>query len=284
MPETPAIASRRPLPALPGAHRRPPAREAQVARLRPAMGTWVAVEATAATEVGAVAAVESAFAAIAVSERLFHPHRQGSDLQRINSAPLQTRVPIEASTRRLLQLSQAIFGLTGGTFDPCLPTRRGRLCDLRLSPADDPSTWALSLAPLALDLGGIAKGYAIDCAIDALRADGCSSGLVNAGGDLRVYGRCAEVLLRHADGRCTPVALTDEALAVSDLDAQRRPAEHQGYYCRIGSPRAVARFAAVVAAKAALADALTKCVLLAPGRCTACTLRVLEARLAAPVD
>jgi thiamine biosynthesis lipoprotein len=248
------------------------------------MGTWVAVEATAATEASAVASVESAFTAIAVAERLFHPHRPGSDLQRINAAPVRTRVPIEAPTRRLLQLSQTIYGLTGGTFDPCLPIQRGRLCHLRLSPADDQSSWALSLAPLALDLGGIAKGYAIDCAIDAMRAGGCSSGLVNAGGDLRVFGRCAEVLLRHADGCCTPVALTDEALAVSDLDAQRRPAEHQGYYCRIGSPRAVARFAAVVAAKAALADALTKCVLLAPGRCTACTLRVLEARLAAPVD
>ena len=284
MPETAAIASRTALPALPGAHRRSPVCKAQVVRLRPAMGTWVAVEAAAATEAGAVAAVESAFAAIAVAERLFHPHRQGSDLQRINSAPVQTRVPIEASTWRLLQLSQRIYGLTGGTFDPCLPAKRGRLCDLRLSPANDRSAWALSLAPLALDLGGIAKGYAIDCAIDALRAGGSSSGLVNAGGDLRVYGRCAGVLLRHADGRCTPVALTDEALAVSHLDAQRRPAEHQGYYCRIGSPRAPARFAAVVAVKAALADALTKCVLLAPGRCTACTLRVLGARLAAPVD
>jgi thiamine biosynthesis lipoprotein len=176
--------------------------------------------------------------------------------------------------------------MSSGAFDPCLPTQRGRLCDLILSAPDEHSTWALCRVPLALDLGGIAKGYAVDCAIDALHAAGCGSGLVNAGGDLRVYGRCAEILLRDAAGHCTPVALTDEALAVSDLDVEQRPGEHQGYYCRTGSLRATARFAAVVAAKAALADALTKCVLLGQEPGTACTLRLLGARLAtpAPVD
>jgi FAD:protein FMN transferase len=257
---------------------------ARVARLRPAMGTWVAVEATATTESAAMAAVESAFAAVAVAESLFHPGRPGSDLLRINSAPVLTRVPIQPSTWRLLRLSQVVYGLSAGTFDPCLPLRPGRLRDLELSAPPEESTWALCRVPLALDLGGIAKGYAIDCAMDALRAGGCSTGLVNAGGDLRVHGRSADVLLRHADGRCTPVALSDEALAVSDLDAQPRPAEHQGYYCRIGSRRGTARFAAVVAARAALADALTKCVLLAQERCTSRALRLLGARLAAPVD
>ena len=283
MPESLAAAPRPALPARYGL-RDGPHSEAHVARLRPAMGTWVAVEATAATEPAALAAVESAFAAIALAERLFHPSRQGSDLLRINSAPVQTRVPIQPSTWRLLRLSRAVYALSSGTFDPCLPIRPGRLCDLKLSSPHGESTWALCRVPLALDLGGIAKGYAIDCAIDALRAGGCSSGLVNAGGDLRVHGRGADVLLRHADGRCIPVALTDEALAVSDLDAGRRPAEHHGYYCRLGSPRAAARFAAVVASRAALADALTKCVLLAQERCSASTLRLLGARLAAPVD
>jgi thiamine biosynthesis lipoprotein len=248
------------------------------------MGTWVAVEATATTEAAALVAVESAFAAIVVAERLFHPYRPGSDLLHINSAPVQTRVPIQPSTWRVLKLSQVVYELSAGTFDPCLPMRPGRLCDLKLSARHEHPTWALCRVPLALDLGGIAKGYAIDCAIDALRAGGCSSGLVNAGGDLRVHGRSADLLLRHGDGRCTPVALTDEALAVSDLDAQRRPAEHRGYYCRIGTWRGASRFAAVVAARAAVADALTKCVLLAQERRTACTLRLLGARLAAPVD
>jgi FAD:protein FMN transferase len=283
VPECPAAAARPALLARCGL-RRGPDYVARVARLRPGMGTWVAIEATAATEPVALAAVESAFAAIAVAERLFHPYRPGSDLLRINSAPPHTRVPIQPSTWRVLKLSQVVYGLSGGTFDPCLPMRPGRLCDLELSAPREKSTWALCRVPLALDLGGIAKGYAVDSAIEALRAGGCSSGLVNAGGDLRVHGRSADVLLRHADGRCTPVTLSDEALAVSDLDAQRRPAEHQGYYCRLGSRCGARRFAAVVAARAALADALTKCVLLAQQRCTACSLSLLGARLAVPVD
>ena len=37
-----------------------------------------------------------------------------------------------------------------------------------------------------IDLGGIAKGYAIDCGVAALRAHGVATGIVNAGGDLGV--------------------------------------------------------------------------------------------------
>ena len=42
--------------------------------------------------------------------------------------------------------------------------------------------------PACLDLGGIAKGYAVDLAIAAMRHAGAADGLVNAGGDLRVFG------------------------------------------------------------------------------------------------
>jgi thiamine biosynthesis lipoprotein len=134
--------------------------------------------------------------------------------------------------------------------------------------------------PLALDLGGIAKGYAIDIAIEALRAAGCWTGLVNAGGDLRVYGRTEPVMLRYSDGTAAPVTLNDQALAVSDLDVAvaQRPAEHRGYYLRSGGPCPVRRYAAVVAASAAVADALTKCVLLAEERCARRSLRAFGAQ------
>jgi thiamine biosynthesis lipoprotein len=41
---------------------------------------------------------------------------------------------------------------------------------------------------MEVDLGGIAKGYAIDAAAEALQAAGASSGLVDIGGDLRLFG------------------------------------------------------------------------------------------------
>jgi FAD:protein FMN transferase len=255
-------------------------REARVQRLRPAMGTWVAIEATAGTDEVAAAAIEAAYLRIADVGQRLHPRRQGSELERIHSAPPQTAVAIEATTWELLQLAQSVHELSDGIFDPCLPSHPGRLSDLTLSEPGAGSHWALCRVPLALDLGGIAKGYAIDRAIEALRAAGCVSGGVNAGGDLRVYGGSAKVLFRRADGSCVPLTLEDEALAVSDLDAEvgRRPPEHQGYYRRSGEFRPVRRYAAVVAARAVIADALTKCVLLAEKRCTARALRALGAR------
>jgi FAD:protein FMN transferase len=255
------------------------AQPARVQRLRPALGTWVTIEATAATDREALEGLEAAYLAISELGRLLHPGREGSDLVRIRDAALNTQVPVRVRTWELLRLARRVHGLSDGIFDPCVPGRPGRLSDLTLSPPGT-SPWVRSQAPLAIDLGGIAKGYAIDIGIEALRDAGCCSGLVNAGGDLRVYGRTEPVLLRHSDGTCGPVSLTDQALAVSDIDVDvaQRPAEHLGYYLRSGALRPIRRYAAVVAASAAVADALTKCVLFAEERCARRSLRAFGAR------
>jgi len=41
---------------------------------------------------------------------------------------------------------------------------------------------------VCLDLGGIAKGFAVDKAVEVLKSNGITSASVNAGGDLRVFG------------------------------------------------------------------------------------------------
>jgi thiamine biosynthesis lipoprotein len=183
----------------------------------------------------------------------------------------------------VLRLAQQIYALTDGVFDPCLPILPGRLGNLELSPGCSAgSPWALCHSPLALDLGGIAKGYAVDCAIEALLTAGCAAGLVNAGGDLRLFGAQREtILLRHPEGACEPLSLENTALAVSDADSRQRPAEHRGYYLRRIAGGAARRFAAVLAPTAAVADALTKCVLLDPGASTVRALRALGGREAA---
>ena len=233
-------------------------------RLRIALGTWVAIEAAAESEATAAGALEAAFAAVSEVERRMHPEREGSDIARINSAPLRVQTPIHASTWEVLRLAQRLNTLTGGVFDPCLPLRPGCLTDLELSdPCPDSAPWGVCRAPLALDLGGIAKGYAIDCAIAALRAGGCHAGVVNAGGDLRLFGARPEtLLLRHGDHGYQPLVVQNAALAVSDLDEPRRPPGHRGYYVRTGAMAAWRRYAAVLAPDAMIADALTKCVLL----------------------
>jgi FAD:protein FMN transferase len=259
--------------------------ETPTRRLRVALGTWVAIEARAfspARELAATAAaieqlaIEAAYAAINVVEQTMHPQRQGSDLARINSAPPHVPIQIQPDTWRVLQLARRVYDLTGGVFDPCLPSQPGTLRDVALGAGH----MLVCHAPVEIDLGGIAKGYAIDRAVEKLVELGCRGGLVNAGGDLRVFGERDEaILLREAGGGFRQLALKSSALAVSDVDAVDRPAEHRGYYSRKGQTT-IRRYAAVIAKDAATADALTKCVLLCAPDNAARALRGLEATLA----
>ena len=244
-------------------------------RLRIALGTWVALEATAPSPKQRDAAIDAAFGAVLEVERLMHPSRKGSDLARINAAASPSRRPapqrncrrgilsVQRPTWELLQLAKHLHDLSEGIFDPCLPEQPGRLTDVELLS----DCRVRCHVPVRLDFGGFAKGYAIDRAITALLQHGCSSGLVNAGGDLRVFGPRAQIVfVRRQDGKFYQVELTDGALAVSAFQAHHRPPEHRGYYRRTarvpattsaGQPEAV-----IMAPEAIIADALTKCVLL----------------------
>jgi len=259
-----------------------------VKRLRVSLGTLVAIEATAdviTTEVlTAETAIERAFEAIEQVNRLMHPRAEGSDLARISSAPLHAPTQVHASIGQLLNLAKRIHTLTEGVFDPCTPAQPGRLSDIEVSAG---GTEVVCRAPVALDFGGFAKGYAVDCAVEALMATGCIAGLVNAGGDLRVFGPRAEpVFVRGPAGELTNIELADAALAVSDAGSRQQPAEHQGYYVRgvdTGAPTAGTQavlafsYAAVIASTALVADALAKCVLLCPAAVANRTLRALGA-------
>jgi thiamine biosynthesis lipoprotein len=238
---------------------------------------------SAATIIAEVA-IERAFQAIEQINRLMHPRAEGSDLARISNAPLHTPAKIHPSVGRLLNLAKRINTLTEGIFDPCTPAQPGRLGDIEIS-ADE--TEVMCHARVALDFGGFAKGYAVDCAVEALMATGCTAGLVNAGGDLRVFGQRADpVFVRGPAGELTNIELVDVALAVSDAASQQQPPEHQGYYVRgldIGAPTAGTQavrgvgYAAVIASTAVVADALAKCVLLCPPAVANRTLRALGA-------
>ena len=120
-------------------------------RLRIALGTWVAIEAVAESEATAAGAIEAAFAAVSEVERRMHPEREGSDIARINSAPLHVQTPIHPSTWAVLRLAQRLNELTDGVFDPCLPLRPGRLSDLELSgPSRALERWVVRRAPRCL--------------------------------------------------------------------------------------------------------------------------------------
>ncbi|MEA3178472.1 MAG: FAD:protein transferase, partial [Gammaproteobacteria bacterium] len=147
----------------------------------------------------------------------------------------------------------------------------GRLGDIDVS-ADEAEV--VCHAAVALDFGGFAKGYAVDRAVEALMGCGCTAGLVNAGGDLRVFGSREEpVFVRGSAGELTNIELTNAALAVSDANSPQRPPEHQGYYDRTAAAPPAVTYAAVIASTAVVADALAKCVLLCPPPVAARVLR-----------
>ena len=240
-------------------------RSVRLARLRVGMGTLVAMEAEAADARTAAAGIAAAHAAISRVEALMHPTRPGADLAALNAAPPGVRVRVDPWTDAVLRASQRLHELSGGAFDPCLPEPGGRCRDLDLS---SPLT-VVKRAPLRIDLGGIAKGYAVDRALDALRAAGCHAGLVNAGGDVAAFGARTHALVVRTHSGCARVRLRDAALATSDATCAAPPAEHRGHYRRtpIGGLEAgpvAAGAVCVSAADAATADALTKCLLCAP--------------------
>ena len=252
-------------------------------RLRTGLGTFLAVEAAAQSPEQAEAAIEAAFEAMAAVDLRMHPTREESDLARINTAAARLLVSASTSdpsppcpspairvhptTWELLKLAKRLNELSDGVFDPCLPCRPGVLADVELLPRSE----VRCRAPVKLDFGGLAKGFAIDRAVEALIHHGCSAGLVNAGGDLRAFGSRPEIILvRGSAGELHSLPLANASLAVSRVNGERRPQEHSGYYLRTPSA-AVARSggAAVLAGRAVVADALTKCALL-------CTERQLE--------
>ncbi|MFP5465879.1 MAG: FAD:protein FMN transferase, partial [Gammaproteobacteria bacterium] len=122
--------------------------------------------------------------------------------------------------------------------------------------------------PLHLDLGGIAKGYAVDCAIGALQAAGVAAGRVNAGGDLRLFGGVEEAIhVRHphAATRLLPLCqLGEGAVATSATYYTGRLMDGRTVSPLIDAatrqPCAGGRSVSVLAGRCAVADALTKVV------------------------
>ncbi len=247
-----------------------------VQRVRPVLGTFVVIDAEGANDLET--AVSAAFTAAQRVDMLMRPSTVGSDVWRISAAAPGKHLQIDAWTYAVLELAHRVHGDSGGVFDPCRPTKPGRLTDLELRAPDA----VVCRAPVALDLGGIAKGFAVDRAIDELRRHGCASGFVNAGGDLRCFGpRTRRVLLDRAEG-ALEIDVADAALAVSAPRSKRSPKEHVGYYVGTTRESVAGHWTAVIAPEAATADALCKCAMLTPPPAAAALLALHRARLVIP--
>ncbi len=256
----------------------------EIRRARPLLGTVVEIGLSAPGPEGPLhAAIDAAFAAIERVQALMSYHDPGSELSRLNREAAHGARQVDAHTYRVLQSALRLARLSGGAFDPCvaprleswgyLPPASGR--------ADAAAGWrdvelaagrhVRFLRPLRLDLGGIAKGYAVDLAVQTLRMRQNADIIVNAGGDLRVAGPHAQTIqLRHPcmpGAAAHPITLHNAALATSGAYFSRRFSEGRAVSAlvnpRSAEPYVGDRSITVRAADCMTADALTKVTLFA---------------------
>ncbi|MEO9102129.1 MAG: FAD:protein FMN transferase [Burkholderiaceae bacterium] len=172
------------------------------------------------------AAAAAAFAAVAHVGRVMSAHCAASDLGRLAriESGCTTTITLDPRTVHVLRAAQHWQRLSTGAFDPQAAARplaaaglrpalttvsihaSGRLGQLRFAGIDQ----VLTDGPLALDLGGIAKGYAVDLAVETLQQHGVTSGLVNAGGDMSAFGP-----------RRWPIGVASRGLARAPIDGPR---------------------------------------------------------------
>jgi len=263
--------------------------EPQLYRIVPKaiMGTQteLSVVAPASREDLAVKALAAAEAALRNVEARMSRYLESSPVSRLNAAPAGEIVPLPAEVLELLRTSRQFAEQTDGAFDvTCLPLlevwkQAGQ--DQRL-PGDQELTAAIgrvgwthfellddgarkNIDEAAVDLGGIAKGYGIDRAVEAIQAAGLGSGVVNVGGDVRCFGirpdgRAWRLAVRNPfdDSMLATLAVRDAAVCTSG--DYRRHVEIDGKRYshivdpRTGRPAAIAPSVTVIAPTAAIAD------------------------------
>lgn len=252
-------------------------------RARPLLGTLVSIRVDGMPRAEANDAIERAFAEVALVHRLMSFHEDASDVSRLNREAMLRPVQVHRHTYDVLRCAQLVAQDSGGAFDVSVA---GRLVDWGVlpapasSPSPDPAaSWRdIELGPehtlrfhrpLWIDLGGIAKGFAVDRAIDALVAAQAAQCVVNAGGDLRVAGAARERVVldaqREAEADVPVLEIANAGLASSSgaRDRRRHAGRAVGPHvdARTGAATGRTSFVSVVAPTCMVADALTKVVL-----------------------
>lgn len=243
------------------------------------LGTFVEITAPAGHE-GAVAA---GFAAIAHVGARMSFHAPDSDLAAIRAARGGDVLTLDPDTVSVLRLAGDLHVASDGLFDVTIGRSLVRGGFLPRMDIDHLGRYDGTGADITVidarrvrlarrvlvDLGGIAKGHAVDRAVAAMIAAGAPCGLVNAGGDLRGFGAMDWAIgLRDADGAVREqTTLRDGAMASSANLRDRR--RHRGmpvspHIGRGGKPVLHPGRVTVVAERCVVADAFTKIAMADP--------------------
>jgi thiamine biosynthesis lipoprotein len=187
------------------------ARPSLLRRARPLLGTIVDLACD-----GTPNDVTAAFAVMEKVHQLMSYFDSTSDVSRINRDAVRRRVPVHPWTWRVLQRALDFSRETDGVFDiTAAHSNDGDWRDIAL----EANCAVRFCRPVIVDLGGIAKGFAVDRAVETLKKRKAGSGIVNAGGDIRVFGSMRhEIHLRSPTSPmqfCGALQLRDRAIATS---------------------------------------------------------------------
>ncbi|MBO0694862.1 MAG: FAD:protein FMN transferase, partial [Verrucomicrobia bacterium] len=227
-----------------------------------------------------VRGIESGFDAIAAVNRLMSFHDRLSDVSRMNRDAFPKGVNVHPWTWQVMKASKRFAEESQGTFDITVAPKLTSWnylprCGYRFTPTASSRDIFLRRnyevffrRDLIVDLGGIAKGFAVDRAVDALKGNGIKCGIVNAGGDLRAFGLASQLVhLRHPTDPTRvagAVRLRERAMATSGIYFERR--RYRNDYVaplldgRTGQPARELISVSVAAVECMVADALTKIV------------------------
>src|SRR5688572_5259106 len=261
------------------------------AREEAIMGTRIAVEVWNEDPAAAEKAIDAVIAEMRRIDALMSTYKPESQLSRVNREAAASPVKVDSELARLVARALEFSEMSGGAFDITYASV-GYLYDYRAGkhPTDAEIAAALPainwrhvdvdagastirfLKPgVRIDLGGIAKGHAVDSCISILAARGISNATVTAGGDSRILGdrrgRPWIVGIRHPDDRERAIAripLEDAAISTSG-DYERFFDEDGVRYHHIidpktgKSPQGI-RSVTIIAQTSTLAEGLTKSV------------------------
>ena len=243
-------------------------------RARPLLGTLVSTQVSSELDAQvAEKAVEEAFKVIAHVGDVMSAHDSNSDLGRMSRAVCGDVLKVDQHTVAVLKATLYWIQISSGAFNAFKAgatlaskgKRPGLSTEVHGSAEFDilSPTEVRMQGPVHLDLGGIAKGYAVDQAIEVLQKHGISQAVVNAGGDMRVIGEMRfPVSVRHSSDRLRDQVfnrvrhLKNGAIATSvaiHADTEFVPTANRAL--------PIWRNATVIAKDCMTADALTKWVL-----------------------
>jgi len=178
--------------------------------MRVVMGTFARVIAVAADSDTAKGCIEAAFVEIEKVDELMSDYKDDSEISELNRDGFGRAVAVSKSTYEVLQKSIEFSELSCGAFDVTV----GPLVDLwhsaeaaRSLPTDaelqqvcsrvgydklildaNETSVRFAVEGMRVDLGGIAKGYALDKAVEAMQKADAVGGMVDIGGDVRCFG------------------------------------------------------------------------------------------------